>query len=250
MSVAVMSWAWDQPIRPGLKIVLLALADHADNDGKCWPGVSGVAKKCGLSCRQVVRATGELEEFGLIRAERRAGNGDGRKSNVYVLNVQSDNMSHCGQSDILSHSGKVTSATGQSDICDSASKEEPSIEPSDIPPISPRPKTKKSKAPFVLPDWVEAKAWDAFEDMRKRIHKPLTDYARSLALDKLAMLQAQGHAPTDVLNQSTLHSWQGLFPIRNDDTNRRVHETTADRRARIGAAIDDATRRAFSGKVG
>ncbi|MGB5741636.1 MAG: helix-turn-helix domain-containing protein, partial [Sedimenticolaceae bacterium] len=35
-----MNWAWRQTLTPTLKLVLMALADSADDQGVCWPSVS------------------------------------------------------------------------------------------------------------------------------------------------------------------------------------------------------------------
>lgn len=75
---------------------------------------------------------------------------------------------------------------------------------------------KKSDEPFVLPDDLPADEWDAFVEMRKRIKKPMTDHAKRLAVGKLHKLRSSGHDPTDVLNQSTLNSWQDLYPIKEN----------------------------------
>jgi hypothetical protein len=67
---------------------------------------------------------------------------------------------------------------------------------------------------FSLPDWIELGDWRDYEAMRKSIRKPMTDRARKLAVAKLEQLRAAGESPADVLRQSILHSWQGLFPVK------------------------------------
>lgn len=59
------------------------------------------------------------------------------------------------------------------------------------------------------------KALQDFEEMRKRIKKPLTDRAKELILEKLEQL-----APGDeqkqikILDQSVMNSWQGVFELK------------------------------------
>jgi len=57
-------------------------------------------------------------------------------------------------------------------------------------------------------------AWTGYQDMRKKIRKPMTDRAISLAIQTLDKLRADGNDPGAVLDQSTLNSWQGLFAVR------------------------------------
>lgn len=54
-------------------------------------------------------------------------------------------------------------------------------------------------------------AWKAFKEMRKRIKKPLTEYAEGLIIKKLIDFQAKGHDPTEVLNLAIENSWQGVY---------------------------------------
>lgn len=85
------------------------------------------------------------------------------------------------------------------------------------PEQGPKPaKRKKSDEPFVLPDWIPADAWDGFEEMRRRANDPMTDRARRLIVGKLTKLAEDGHPPGDVLDQSTMRCWSGVFPIRDE----------------------------------
>ena len=70
MSVKAMTWAWEQDLKTGPKLVLVALADHSDGSGVCWPGHDLVAEKCGLSRQTVVEHIASLEAAGLLRSER------------------------------------------------------------------------------------------------------------------------------------------------------------------------------------
>jgi hypothetical protein len=69
MSVKAMTWAWDQPVKPGPKLVLVALADHSDGAGVCWPGHDLIANKCGLSRQTVLEHIATLEKDGYLIAE-------------------------------------------------------------------------------------------------------------------------------------------------------------------------------------
>lgn len=67
------------------KAVLFYLKDHADSEGKCWPGIRTIAGELGLSRSTVKRALGELVEAGaIVKVERRRENG-GYTSNLYQL---------------------------------------------------------------------------------------------------------------------------------------------------------------------
>ena len=73
MSVRAMTWAWEQSIPPNGKIVLLALADHAHDDGRnAYPSLGRLARKTGYSDRQVQRILTELCRTGLIAVQAEA----------------------------------------------------------------------------------------------------------------------------------------------------------------------------------
>lgn len=67
MSIKVMTAVWNESMHRGSTlIVLLALADHASDDGVAWPGIERLAELARLEVRQVqvildhLAATGEL----------------------------------------------------------------------------------------------------------------------------------------------------------------------------------------------
>ena len=68
---------------------------------------------------------------------------------------------------------------------------------------------------FELPAWVPREAFDGFVEMRQRIRRPLTDYAKHLIVRKLERLVEDGYDAKEVLEQSILNSWQGLWPIND-----------------------------------
>lgn len=78
--------------------------------------------------------------------------------------------------------------------------------------------TKSATSALELPDWLPNDAWLAFVDMRKKIKAPLTDHAAKLAIAELEKLMNDGHRPRAVLEQSTMNSWRGLFPIKTNVT--------------------------------
>lgn len=71
------------------KLVLIKLADNANDKGECWPSYQHIADQCECSKSAVRNHIDALEEMGLIKRENRVGvnNGKGNTSNVYYLNL-------------------------------------------------------------------------------------------------------------------------------------------------------------------
>lgn len=88
MSVEAMAWAWKQgDLNDGEKLTLMALADHAHDDGVCWPSNGLLAKKLGVSDRAVRGRIEKLEAKGLLRREERQRDNGSQTSNLVVLAV-------------------------------------------------------------------------------------------------------------------------------------------------------------------
>ena len=85
MSIKVMSWVWEQDLPPLDKIVLMAIADHADDDGYAWPGMKRIAEKCSMEKRTVQRHVERLQEQQLLKVESRQRNDGSSSSNGYTV---------------------------------------------------------------------------------------------------------------------------------------------------------------------
>lgn len=87
MSVKVMAWAWAQNVPPATKAVLLALADHADDDGIAWPGRKGLAVKLGIDDRNVTRHIAKLIGQGLVSSTPQYRPDGSQSTNLYRLSL-------------------------------------------------------------------------------------------------------------------------------------------------------------------
>lgn len=90
-----MAKAWEMPLSQSEKLVLLALCDHANDDGVCYPSQEYLAEKCSMSRRSLIDQINKLKAYGILIAERRQKNG-GRLANVYTIVL--DNFTQCANS--------------------------------------------------------------------------------------------------------------------------------------------------------
>ena len=74
-----------------------------------------------------------------------------------------------------------------------------------------------------VPEWIPRQDWQDFVEMRKKIRAPLTPAAQTIAINTLAKLQAKGHNPAEILQQSVMHSWRGLFEPRSGTNGNSNH---------------------------
>lgn len=76
---------------PLRKLVLIKLADNANDSGECWPSYRHIADHCECSRSAVREHVGALIALGLLAKVNRIGtnNGKGNASNVYTLHLDS-----------------------------------------------------------------------------------------------------------------------------------------------------------------
>ena len=80
MSIKWMNQVWQMPTLKGSRrLLLLALADNANDAGVCWPSVATLAKKCNVSERTIHKFLAEMEPVYLVRSSRSG------RSTVYQL---------------------------------------------------------------------------------------------------------------------------------------------------------------------
>lgn len=77
-------------------------------------------------------------------------------------------------------------------------------------------KRKASSPPIYIENSELNSAIIAFVDYRKRIKKPMTEKAVELMIKKLNDLSPYIEDQIEILNQSILNGWQGIFPLKKE----------------------------------
>ena len=67
------------------RLVLLAIADHANHSGICWPSIRRIAQYCNVDARNVQRSINQLIEMGELE---RLEMGHGRNSTKYKVKLR------------------------------------------------------------------------------------------------------------------------------------------------------------------
>lgn len=205
MSIKVMSAVWEMKLPDSEKLILLALADWADDQGRCWPSVAQLSAKSSKSERTVQAALKSLESKGALARDMKPG-----KGTVYTINPRSGFTP--AETAPPQRLRRTPAAAAPNTSIHTNREANASLTP--LPP--------KRADRFVLPDWVPADAWAGYEDMRRKARKPMTDRARRLAIAKLGELAAAGDDPGAVLDQSTMNNWQGLFCLKDKSDGRHM----------------------------
>lgn len=168
-----------QGLKPSEKLLLLALANYADDAMKCWPSHKTLAADTGLSQRTILTTFKRLEAAGLlVRAARDRADGS-RASDIITLTLGGEMIAPRGET-IAPPVGK--SFQGGGEMVSPLTTFEPSKEP------------KKADETDLAEDvWQEAN-----QDSRNRSGRPATRRAVVAAI-------AKGASPESLLSSVKAH---------------------------------------------
>lgn len=218
-----MTLAWETQLPHMEKLVLLALADNANDAGDCWPSINALATKCSLSRRSVLRTISGLQGGGHLT--RRAEKGKVSAYRVHpcllVTSVTQTPVTNSHQCQI------DTSDRHDTDPCLLVTSPPLSPPPYNPPPLKPpsenrhepptraraRVRTVKAKAASEEPppSNLNVEAWHRWEQYRRETRKPIKPASVLAAQRKLAGYGADQGA---VVEQSIANGWQGLFDVK------------------------------------
>jgi hypothetical protein len=250
MSFQAMTWAVGQVLPARDKLVLLLLANYASSeDGSCYPSLDTLARQCGMARSTVKASLVSLAEGGLIEIHRREVDGV-CMPNTYRLRLDAVPADRV----VNQHpAGAVNSRPGRPIAGRGSADSRPGGRPTAGRGVGRQPAPNQSYEPInrnrsenqipareracaeiALPDWLHGETWRAYLEHRRQARKPMTEHAQRLAIRRLDELRSEGHDPRAVIEQSIMHGWQGLFPLRQDrgtidtaETVRRAAEAFA-----------------------
>lgn len=201
-----MTLAWSAKVGDHTdKLVLLALADNANDAGECYPSLTSVAMRCEVSKRTAIRAIQSLVEAGHVSIRKQAG-----RNSSYRVHPTGDNVSPVTES----HQCQEVTGDNVTPTGDNVSPLPPPYKP---PPSENRHKPSiraRARVPGVdepPPSNLNVEAWHRWEQYRREIRRPIKPASKLAAQRKLAGFGADQAA---VVEQSIADGYQGLFPLR------------------------------------
>lgn len=211
---------------PLRKIILIKLADQANDEGSCWPSYDSIAKTCEISKRSVITHIQKLEKQGFLRIEKRYNKDAGKNfSNKYHLTLSK------GSANDAPLEGGANAALVQMSVegseGDSLGGEGAAPEPINEPinePVNKEVGAKKDKSTFnalsyPVPSFVDKENWNDFVEMRKRIKKPLTETSCKRLVNKIIKLDEDGFDVNDSLDYSITGDYQTVFERKRKTNN-------------------------------
>lgn len=256
------------------KLVLIKLADNANDLGECWPSYQHIADACEMSKSTVKAHVRELEKAGLVYREFRR-DGKLNKSNLFHLSLDKAMQSSGADSDpvgqILPEGGASAALGGGANSAPRTSHSFESVnEPEDIAPhgecapepvivdqpAEPKPAPKKTAAkkteldysgwptmpdPQILADWIKS---------RKAQRAAVTQTAINRLASELHKAAEAGYTVDDCLGLACLRGWRGIkaewvINANSSNQNPGAHHavsrpnTQQQQRAEVDAAINN-----------
>jgi Helix-turn-helix domain len=209
MSIRVMTLVWPLHLPASQKLVLLALADNANDDGECYPSVGTLTRKCGLSERGVQGIISALRELGYLECHYRSG-----RSTSYTVCPDATPAPAAPPHDVHPAPSAPAPAAGAPPPPQTVHRT-PAVR---APITSKKPKRRKEEeqegapggALVVLHSSLPATEWDEWLTLRRKRRWPTDELTLRKQLAVLAPYDTL--TQSEIINRSIQAGWQGLFP--------------------------------------
>ena len=217
MSVKISSEVWqNSQHKGGDLLVLLVLADFANDDGICWPSVEVLGKKSRMQRRNVQRCLRALEDSGEIVRMKTGGMVDGAAlANVYRVRIEGRQIvahSSGGASPMTLIGASNTTKRGVTH--DALTTKEPSEDNHQgvlLGISSQKEQAGLNELPLPFDSASFKTAFDDYRQMRKEKKKPLTPISISRLFKQF---REWGETPSiAAINKSVTNGWTGVFPV-------------------------------------
>ena len=183
---------------PARKLVLIKLADNANDKGECFPSYKHIADQCEISKRSVIGHIQRLatDNF-LVITHRKTPKGN--SSNSYQLTLE-------GSADIS--------------LPPSANAAPPSEDSAPAPSADPAPRISHSFEPvsepikinkkygFDFPEWVDVEAMDEWLSHRKKLRATNSPRALKSIMKDLEVIRQAGIDPNEAIETALKKGWK------------------------------------------
>ncbi|WP_044419000.1 helix-turn-helix domain-containing protein [Halarcobacter anaerophilus] len=92
MSLKIMNIGFASDLKPTAKLIYIAIADFANDDGECFPSKSKLAEKASVSMSTMKYYLRAFENLGIIKTEQLYRSNGSKSSLFYKIDIQSKNL--------------------------------------------------------------------------------------------------------------------------------------------------------------
>ncbi|HIE6168333.1 TPA: helix-turn-helix domain-containing protein [Proteus mirabilis] len=222
MSMILMAKAMQLKVgNPSRKLVLIKLADNANDKGECFPSYETIARHCEISRQSAINHIKSLCKKGFVRKVTRKTDKE-HTSNLYILDLEAKSLDDGSQNTVPPSQNSVPEVVKEFDHgsqtvgLGGSQKFLPRTSHSFEPVNEPKKKGFDAKKE-PIPDWLDREIWFNWIDYRNEIKKPFkTKKTFELQVKFLLECLEEGYSPEEIINQSITNGWQGLFKPKNN----------------------------------
>ena len=204
----------DKSLKANTKILLLVLMTYENKEGFAYPSQPRLIEETGLSKNTLLKCLNELEEKGYIKRVKEKG-----ENNKYYINssIKIDTGSSI-KIDTTKEESSIKNDTRGSikidtlEVLSTSNKKEKENKKSNIDKII-EAYTKNDLLVEAIRDFIK---------MRSTIKKPLTDRALKGILNKLDTFASNDLDKVEILENSIMNCWQGVFELKNKKVPTKV----------------------------
>ena len=216
----------DKSLKANTKILLLVLMTYENKEGFAYPSQPRLIEETGLSKNTLLKCLNEIEEKGYIKRVKENG-----VNNKYYINRDIKIDTGTGIKNDTGSSIKIDTL----EVLNTSNKKEKENKKSNIDKII-EAYTKNDLLVEAIRDFIK---------MRSTIKKPLTDRALKGILNKLDTFAANDLDKVEILENSIMNCWQGVFELKNkkvptkvDTKNNLVNPSICNSRRKYAQACD------------
>ena len=204
----------DKSLKANTKILLLVLMTYENKEGFAYPSQPRLIEETGLSKNTLLKCLNELEEKGYLKRIKEKG-----ENNKYYIN--SSIKIDTSTSIKINTSEDVTSIKNDTrgsikidtlEVLNTSNKKEKENKKSNIDKII-EAYTKNDLLVEAIRDFIK---------MRSTIKKPLTDRGLKGILNKLDIFATNDLDKVEILENSIMNCWQGVFELKNKKVPTKV----------------------------
>ena len=194
----------NENLKANTKILLLVIMSYESKEGYSYPSHSRLIKETGLSKSTLIKCLKELEDLGYIISEKSTGS-----NNKYFIDSSIKISSSKNDSSTKNDTGSSTkNDTGVVLNLVHKNKQEN------------KQKNNNSDLEVIVEAYTDNKELREtildFIEMRKSIKKKLTERALKTILNKLDRLAVNDFEKIEILENSIVNCWQGVFEIKKE----------------------------------
>ena len=204
----------DKSLKANTKILLLVLMTYENKEGFAYPSQSRLIEETGLSKNTLLKCLNELEEKGYIKRVKEKG-----ENNKYYINssikIDTSTSIKINTSEDITSIKNDTRGSIKNDtleVLNTSNKKEKENKKSNIDKII-EAYTKNDLLVEAIRDFIK---------MRSTIKKPLTDRALIMTLNKLDNFTDNDLEKIEILENSIMNCWQGVFELKNKKVPTKV----------------------------